>query len=610
MARSKDPEKYSALFSKRLPELPYLFAALLAMSIIIGMAAVSILHLRFLPSRFINYIFVNGTLAGMIAILLPTVLTAVVIKAARPRLRIKHSIFISIIGSFSYSIFILLGSLLHLFFGLPIATVVILVGDASLFGWWFFINKVVLGFGKRAILFALVQPTLNVILFIAASRFIFRFDTPFNILILKLYAGIFIFMIASYLLLYIFDRPLKKHLDVGTVDMFSGMLQNWLFDINTAISFNTKHRLTPDIETDTIVIKRRNGKIKSIFFAPQIHYGPAGSLGASNFPSMLEEFVNKRYKAVAFIMHGAVTADRNPISASQFGSVKRALVEGIEKARDAGNGIRMEIGKYSSAKVTRLSLGGVSFAFFTRAPRITEDISYECAELFRKKLSNDGIAPILIDSHNSRFESAPKSELVGVKYGSTSMNEYMRAIAGLHVEHRSARIKAGMADLGLYEALGEPSDLAKGNLNAAVFSFGKLKYMMLHFNSNNMLPSMRESIISHIRKKHGIVAEVYTTDTHAVNSIERTVENVFGRETKFNRIAPHIDSIVEKALADLEEVKILHSKVIMKKFPVWGPDVGDMVIELTKSVIADARLMGPIVVLAGFIFAALAISII
>lgn len=610
MARSKNPEKYSALFSKRLPELPYLFAALLLMSVVIGMATVSIIHLRLLPSRFINYIFINGVLAGTIAILLPTVLTAVLIKAARPKLRMKHSIFISIIGAASYSVFILLGSLLHLFFGEPAAAVTILVGDASLFAWWFFINKVVLGFGKRAVVFALVQPTLNVILFISASKFMFRFDTAFNILILKLYAGIFIFMIASYVLLYIFDRPLKKNLGIGTAQMFSGMLQNWLFDISTAISFNTKRRLSPDIEADTVVIKRRSGEIKAVFFAPQIHYGPAGSLGASNFPTMLESYINRKYNAVAFIMHGAVTADRNPISASQFSSVKRTLIEGVEEARDAGSGIRLDVGVCSPARVTRLALGSASFAFFTRAPRITEDIGYECAKTFKKRLSEKGTHPILIDAHNSRFESAPKGELAGVRYGSTYMNEYMRAIDNLHTEYSRKKVQIGVASIGLYDALGSPLDLAKGNLNAALFCSGRLKYMMLYFNSNNMLPAMREKIISYIRRKYGITAEVYTTDTHAVNSIEHTVENVFGRHTKFNKVKAHIDSIVQAAIADLGPIRVLHKRAIMKKFPIWGPDVGDMMVELTKSVIADARLLGPIIILAGFIAAALAISLV
>ncbi len=83
MAGSKDPTRYSSLFSKRLPDTPLLFGLLVLMSFVVGMASVSLIHFRALPTRALDYVLVNGMLAGIIAILIPTVLTAIVIRRRR-----------------------------------------------------------------------------------------------------------------------------------------------------------------------------------------------------------------------------------------------------------------------------------------------------------------------------------------------------------------------------------------------------------------------------------------------------------------------------------------------------------------------------------------------
>lgn len=610
MAGSKDPTRYSSLFAKRLPGTTLLFGALVLMSLVVGMASVGLIHFRVLPTRTLDYVLVNGMLAGIIAILLPTVLTTFVIKAAKRRISTKHALFMSIIGAVSYSIFVLLGSLAYPFLGSAIATIIVLLGAASLFALWFFMNRVVLGLRKRAVPLAFVQPTFNIVLFAAASRFIFRFDTPFNTLIEKLFAGMMVFLVVSYALLYMFDRPLKKRLGVKSTDMFSGMLQNWLFDVNTAMAMKTKLGIKPDVRTDTIVLMRDDGSIKSVFFIPDIHYGPAGSLGASSFPYILESHINRKYKAMGFVMHTAATADRNPVSASQLGAVRKALNRGIKDATAAGESLSYSAGRGGSAAVGNLTMGRVVISTFTRAPKVTEDISEESARLFERMLERKGRATILIDAHNSRFESAPKSELAGVRYNSKCMGEYVNAIKNLKELHSSKRCMVGVSGVEIYNKLGMPRDLAPGKLNMAVFSFGAFKYAMLHFNSNNMLPSLRDEIISYVKGKYGVLAEVYTTDTHAVNSVDRPVENVLGRQTKFRMLKPLIDTGMESAIKDIGSVRVRYKRVYMKKFALWGPNVGDIMTDLMKSIIPTVRLLGPAAMVAGFLVAALVISLI
>lgn len=609
MAPTKKLSSYSGIFSKRLPGTPVLFSLLVLMSLAVGISAVALLH--YSGVRYVmDFVLLNGVLAGTIMVLLPTVLTVILIKAMQRQMSVKHIMFVSVIGAGAYSVFVLLGSALSSFLGLGFATIVVVVGDASLFALWFFVSKVVFGSKKEAVLFALVQPTLNIILLVSASRFLFSLDTPLNLLLFKLYSGIFIFMVMSYALLYTVDRPLKKNLGIGSMDVFSGMVQNWLLDVNTALTVNTKLGIKPDVDTDTVIIRNGKGQIKAIFFVPEIHYGPAGSLGASNFPYILEKHVRAKYKTSGFIMHNTVTADRNPISASQLGRLQAALAYGVRNSRPVGGGMSYSSGSSAASRVTRIAVGRLSLVTFSRAPRVTEDVSYEASELFKKQLARKHGESILIDAHNSRYESAPKGELDGVRFNSRYMKDYLAAIENMREIHKSRSQKIGVSSIELFKALGEPSDIANGNLNALVFSFNGFRYASLFFNCNNMLPSLREEILAHIKKTYNIDAEVYTTDTHAVNSVEYTVENVLGRYTKFKALRPFIDSAVAGAISNIEPVKVYHRKVVLKKFPVWGPDVGDILTDMAHSVVRRARLVSPILVLSGFVLAAVAIALV
>ncbi len=609
MASSGDISKYSDIFATRLPGTAGLFLVLALFSIVIGVASVALDHYSLIHSMLFEYVIIRGVLVGMIAILLPAVLTVFMLKATKRMVQMKHLLFISIIGAVSYSIFLLLGSILHIAFGAPAATAVIFVGDASIFGWWFFINKVVLGFRKRAVLFALVQPTLNIILYLVVASSLFTFNRPLSILFLKLYLGIFVFMIVSYMLLYMFDRPLKKNLGVGGIDLFAGLLQNWLFNINTAMPFATKLGIKPDVETNTIVAKSgRDAKV--IFFVPELHYGPAGNLGASDFPYILETQMHSKYKSVSFVMHPTVTADRNPMNASQISRVRSAMLDGIENGTLLKGGMTYSEGVNGDSHVIKLSFNGVSLVTFTRAPHVTEDVAYDVSSLFKKTLGSKYGHCILIDAHNSRYESAPKSERNGVRFDSRYMKDYIRAIDSMKQLYRSRTTSIGAKSVEIYRALGRPRDIGRGNLNVAIFSFGSFKYGIVQFNSNNVLPSLRNEIVSYIKKRYKVHAEVYTTDTHSVNSLEWAVENVLGRHTKFNRLKPFIDKAMIAALSDISHAKVYHKKVVMNKFPVWGPEVGDIMVEMTKDVIARARILSPIIIISGFIIAALLISVV
>lgn len=597
-------------FSFGLPGSTILFLLLLAISIIFGIAATALLNHNSINTS-LYYILANGSLTGIIVIMMPALLTVVMVKAFKRYINMKYIMFVSIVGTLSYSVFILLSAIAYIVSrNYSIAEVIILVGDASLFGWWFFASKMLMEKKRREMVFALAQPTLNVLLYFPYSYKIISFATPFNVLVLKLYAGILIFLLISYLIIYVVDRPYRKSFGFHSFDAFTQLLQNWLFNVNAAAPFGSKFGKPQDILTDTITFRNRSG-IKAVIFAPDIHYGPAGGIGGSDFPHLLQRHAEQRYGAPAFIMHRAVDMDHNPVSSAQFGQVRRAMDEGVAKGRPLSGGLSYTVSSNGSACVSRLGIGGLSLVTLTRAPRVTEDVSPSISLLFNELIEARFGKSILLDAHNSRLESAPKDELGGVRFGSPYAEEYKRAIRGLgKPQHRSRLIRVGVSSSELYHAMGEPSDLARGNMGVLVFIFNGFKRAIVHINANNMLPSLREGIVRHLRERYGIDAEVYTTDTHAVNSLGFEANNVVGRQTNHARLIRAIDGNVDAALADAERVSACHGRVLMRRFMVWGPNSMESIITIAKSVYGLTRVLVPLLVVFGFIIAGWVISVV
>ncbi|MGC8648222.1 MAG: DUF2070 family protein [Candidatus Micrarchaeia archaeon] len=606
--------KYTALFSKNLPSAYVLVMILIAFSIITGIIAMVLIHFREINR--ISFILVSGTLIGIMALILPTLFTSFIIRAIKQRLALKYVIFLSLLGELYYMIFILAGAALYLIASMPsLSSTIILLGDAGIFAWWLFTSKVIFGDRKKAVFLSLIQPTINLLMFLPFSTFMFALSSSLDSALLKLYGGIAIFAIFSYLAMYVFEKPIKRGLGISGIDLFSQMLQNWLFNftITTPKEKSNKFGMKADIATHTVVIKSISGKTKAIFFVPEVHFGPSGILGGSNFPYMFEKAAEEKYKAPIFVMHGAVNEDQNPIFNTDFSKLLSALNSSISEAKPSSinTGEKFLRSYHNSSSVAVLDLGNVSFVTFTRAPRITEDIEPAVAVLFSKILQRKFKNPVLLDAHNTRFESAPADELAGVKLNTPIMHEYLEAIEKLSKpEHASKVLKFGSSKVNIFKALGAPQDLAPGAMKVAVFAFNGYKRAMILFNSNNMLPSMRNSIIKHVKSKFGVDAEVYTTDTHYVNSLRESAANVLGRHTSYADLEPFIDEAMKSALGDLEESKAYYSMRKVSNFLIWGASSRERIRIAIDSMFSIVRMMIPILIVFGLIVAAWVISLV
>ncbi|MCL5430301.1 MAG: DUF2070 family protein [Candidatus Marsarchaeota archaeon] len=606
----------SKFFTKKMPETPFLLAILFVISAVFGIASVAAINYNSIITA-PQPIVISGLLTGLLVIMLPTLLTVITIKVMKRKVQTNYLMVVSIIGAFLYAVFIAIGGGIYaITSNYYLANAIVLVGDAGILLLWFFISKVLFAQRKGALIFAVIQPILNIMVYIASSTFIFTFKIPLSLLLVKLSAGLIVFGAISYTILYIIDNPMKKNVGLGGIDSLAQFVQEWLFgiDVNVPGQFgSTAKGVSENIDTHTLVFKNMENKLKAIVYSPYLHYGPAGTMGGSNFPYMLEKYARNRYKVPVLIMHPGINEDYNPISSYQFGAVKRHLDIGVrESGKIGGSAIKYFDGKHNDAKVSLLSMNGVTIATFTRAPRITEDISPEANRLLKELLAQYGKI-VLLDAHNSRYESAPNEELLGIKTNTRYIDDYISAIRSIDAKRpkqRASKIMLGASSVDLFNGLKGATDLAPGNLNCMLFSVNGRKIAILNFNANNMLPSFREEIVSHVKHRYNVECELYTTDTHFVNSLVKTARNVMGRTTKAGKVIPFVDRVIQEALSNMEHVELYYKKGMIKNFKVWGPNAREKITTALDSLLGLARIIVPLMIVAGFIISSWIISLI
>lgn len=549
----------------------------------------------------------SGASLGIIAITVPSILTVIFLKAMKRHMKLKHAFFGVLAISLLYSCFFILDSLIFaITHDYTIAYLMIILINAFIYGYWFLINRVVMNQRRSQIFTSAFQPVLNVLLFIPLSGYLFSVNVPIGTTLIKLWSGMLVFMVIGYAILYVMDRPAKRALKVSGVDIITAMVNQWLYDITKEVEVFHGAGVKRDVNIDIIALRGRRG-LKAVFVNPDIHYGPFHEIGGSVATEHMGRKIEESTGAVPFIMHGAVSFEDNPVSARQIyglSGMVAAQVASMPRSAFRNATGSLLFGRDGPCRAIAVSIGESSILTLTKAPLVTEDIDKSVgrhlAELASERLGN----VTLVDAHNSRSESANADELRGVYPGSRYVHMYENAIRrmakgrrgrsqllfGSHAERISKRLKG--------------RDLGPGYTSVGIFQFGKKRFCMVYFDANNMSPGFREEVIRYIKGRFGAAAELYTTDTHSVNTIALPASNVLGRETRASEMTPILGEMISQALGNMEKVSYARARATAKGFKVWGKGTDDVLLRVSREVIRSGKRTVPIIIAAGFIIAA------
>ncbi len=602
MKGKKNISDYASYFNMQLPGSTALVAIMAVLGLIVGVVA----------SVATNYgnlnavVLLNGASTGIIVVTIPAILAAIFFKSIRRRLRIKHTLFATLVPTSIYSILIIIDVALFAFLRSSVLEYVILIlANAAVYGYWFVVGKMVVGQRKSAALTSAFHPIVNVLFYLFLGEYLLDIRLPLNQALIKLYGGMIVFLALGYLSIYLIERPGKKTLDTRPVEIFSLMSEQWLYNITKNQSPMLAKGTKREIRVNLLLLK--GSKNKTVFVMPDLHYGPFAGVGGGLLPERLGSLVYNRYGAVPFVMHGAVNIDDNPLYMHQIEEMEDKISENIDRMlKRESKAAYGSVGLGSSGRchVADISINNSHIALLSKAPYITEDISREVGKRLESAEALKGEQVFLVDAHNARFESAPEDELRGVYDGSRYESMYAEAIRkALSKGRRRSKLKFGSSTVKLGSVL-KKHDLGSGYTSAAVFDFGGRRFCLIYFDANNMLPGFRNSIVSYIKKNFDMDSEICTSDTHSVNTIAMSAMNSLGRYTNEKEIYPHVHKLVFDAIANMEYVKASSRTLFIEDFYTWGEHSFENILKMAEDIGRVIRHVIPFVIAAAFIIAA------
>ena len=579
-------------YIKTLPETKFSIMGMLILSFLIG----SIIYLCDLtPNVGIIEDFITGGLFGVtvfgFASIMSGALNQQVISTLHGiNLKIKHSMFLSVLSMTILGMIIIVGCIISQIFRVDIFLNSMLFGCVIIYGF----NTLVFWATSKvrfsvAAITGLIQPililtmyTLITFLFIDAS-----FMGPAILQItLKAIVAAVIFVMAIYAFIRVIASPFKKNLGIGVLDLLS------LFIAHMNEGSNSLEGLFENMSEaiDTIVtfvsFKAEDG-IKALFISPSVHPGPLGDLGGSNMPTLLAN----KFDHFTMVAHGPSTHDFNPIAVSEIDKIEKSVKRGMERveySQDASKFLRYNSEK-ANIGVQFFNDGMVILSTF--APEAVDDIEFGVGlSMMAQSRSRCNVKDsVIVDCHNSFTPESGE-----VLPGNAEVFQLMDVIDKINPNKEKYEIKVGcyedtMGSLDKHDGIGD------SGIKTMVVEVDNQRTAYVLLDSNNMEIGFRQEIIDAVSDLEIDEIEVMTTDTHTVNTLSRGY-NPIGI-SKRPEIIQYVRKSILEAINDLEKVEVGTGTEKIKNLNTFGPKNSTELISTISSVVAVSKIIAPVLLI-------------
>ena len=505
-------------------------------------------------------------------------------------LKIKHSMFLSLLSMIFISITLIAGGILGHLFNTYLYVNALLFGCVLVYGF----NTLVLwsttkiGFSKSAII-GLIQPILILAMLILV---LFLWSDPSVLsapeiisIILKVAIASLIFILAIYAFISIVASPLKKNLGIGMLDLLSLFIMHMNEGSNLLESAFENMGESIDTLVTFISFKGKNG-IKSLFISPSVHPGPLGEIGGSNMPTILAN----KFNHFTMVAHGPSTHDFNPIATTEIDKIEKCVKEGLDEVEYSK--------KASKFKRYSMNKANIGVQFFnkgmailsTLAPNGSDDIEFGVGlTMMTQSISKCNVKDsIIVDCHNSFTPESGE-----VLPGNPEVFDLIDAIDKIEDSKNYGTIKVGCCEDEM-ETLDKQEGIGESGLKVMVIEVDNQKTAYVLFDSNNMEIGFRQEIIDATKDLVDEI-EVMTTDTHTVNTLSRGY-NPVGIE-KRPEIIEYVIKCIKKAIEDLEDVEVGTGTKKIKNLNTFGPKNSTELISTISSIVAVSKIIAPVLLI-------------
>lgn len=348
--------------------------------------------------------------------------------------------------------------------------------------------------------------------------------------------------------LRIIDWPWRSGLGVSILDFLQGFIGYLAGNTHKLEEFFVTIGEKAIVPITVLSFRREQGDEKARFVLPMVHPGPMGDIGGGNLPRRLAEETD----GLSFAPHATAGHDFNLVTQSEVDRICKTVdeaIDDIEYTDRASKGKRITNGE---ATMTGHAFGDDAMLVNTFAPGCADDIEFSVGLSAASKAQASGLDDVLIaDAHNSN-DGLEGGDLGHIVPGSKRSFDLIHGAEELGEHLQREEQKPLQLGVAWDETPWEPEDgFGPLGIRVSVIQVGSHRTAYILFDGNNMEPGLRDRLVDTIDAVD--VAEVMTSDTHVVNTVE--AENQVGGNIPEDELVPIVQSLVSEAIDDIEPVK-------------------------------------------------------
>ncbi|SHG42045.1 DUF2070 family protein [Halobaculum gomorrense] len=379
--------------------------------------------------------------------------------------------------------------------------------------------------------------------------------SPDHFVVLGLICGLY--AVAVWTFLYVVDRPWRNTLGVSVLDFLRGFIGHIAEGTRELEDFFEQLGEEAVVPVTVLSIRTEDGDEKARWVLPMIHPGPMGEIGGGNLPVRIAESTD----GLAFPPHATAGHDFNLVTEREVDTVVAAVDRAHSRltySPTATESVRTTAGE---ASVLGQAFDDDALLVSTFAPEFADDVEYAVGLSTAAEARTAGLDDVLlVDAHNSN-NGLDGPDLGHVTPGSTRSFDMMQAArragerlavaprgdlsVGVAWERTDWTPEEGIGPLGIRTMVAEVSagDDADSQTTAYVLVDG-----------NNMEPGLRGHLVDAVVDAVDTdEAEVMTTDTHIVNTVE--ADNQVGAVVDRDALTDVVVDVAREAVADTEPVE-------------------------------------------------------
>ena len=358
---------------------------------------------------------------------------------------------------------------------------------------------------------------------------------------------------SAWLFLVVIDQPWKRSLGVSVLDFGRGFIGHIAEGSRELESFFEQLGEEAVVPVTVLSFRREHedgthGEEKARFVLPMIHPGPMGEIGGGNLPQR----VAASTEGLGFPPHATAGHDFNLVTEREVGTVVAAADRAAERVEYAKRASESHHVRQGDAGILAQAFGDDALLVASYAPKFADDVDYSVGLSAAAEARAGGLhEAMVVDAHNSN-DGLAGEDLGHVTPGSQRSFDMLGAARTIGIELGDAprqRLRLGVAwertDWTPAEGIGPLG------VRVAVVEAGEQRTAYVLVDGNNMEPGLRGTLVDAIRDRVD-AAEVMTTDTHIVNTVE--ADNQVGAAIDHADLEAVVVDLVDRAVDDLDPV--------------------------------------------------------